>query len=305
MLKKHIAGVLLFAALFTLPQNSFAGPITFVTALPVAKGQGVFRAQSNSALSNSSTSLISSVVFAYGATEKLSLFANLPNVYGSQQSQLGGKSVTRNHIAAGDLLLYARYQLVHKNWFGKTFRITPIVGTYLPTGSYLAEDQYGRLPNSLQTGSGTASPYVATALTAETLKYEYNADITYRYNPGTKSYRLGNEMRTDLSFQRRLLPWRLGDGVPNFLYFILETNYLQDGISHLGGTKLNGTGGSQWLLDPGLNFAAERWQMGAVAQIEIHQTAYLVQAPSRTVGAVGFFQYYFGLPSIGHMRFHR
>lgn len=284
----------LLAAALLLAPSVLAGPITFVTALPVAQDQGVFRAQLNGTYGGGATLDTLSSVFAWGATDRISLFANVPTFFGSLQPP----PAPRSFAGPADSLLYARYQLVRKNWLTRTFRIAPIAGFFAPTGSANASDRFGRLPQSLQTGSGALSPYLATALTWENLTYEYNADVSYRFNPSGAGYRPGNEFRADFSFQRRLLPWSLGRGVPSFLYFIAESNFYDDAPLRLNSSPLPQTGGRRWYLDPGLNFAAERWQVGAVAQIPLLQNLTGIPHPPHTIGVVAFFQLYFGMPSL-------
>ena len=94
-----------------------------------------------------------------GVTPDLALFGVMPVAYKKLKlNPPGGARVTRKDSGLGDIRAFARYTAYKKNMPGKTFRIAPFAGVELPTGSNTGTDALGRLPPSVQLGSGSWDP---------------------------------------------------------------------------------------------------------------------------------------------------
>ncbi len=142
------------------PVHAPAAPITFSTALPVGEGKIINREQlvftrsgddpTNTGLDVDVNSLIS--VLAYGASEKLALFAALPYLR-KELRQSGG--VRRSSEGIGDLTIFGRYTLFQRDGIGRTLRLGAIAGIKAPTGDDDESDALGRLPIPLQSGTGS------------------------------------------------------------------------------------------------------------------------------------------------------
>jgi len=303
------AGII--GVLLAVGGTAISAPITFITALPVAQDQLVVRSYQEgkfgSTDSENSYYLLFPQTFAYGPTGSLALFATVGLVDNYLVQPEATHRVTRNSSGFGDSLFFARYTLIHIDWppdpvepnGGATLRFTPLAGAYLPTGRYNIADAYGRLPLSMQTGSGSVDPYWGAAAGYQTADYELDWDATYRYNTAASSgFRLGNEARTDLSFQYRVWPWRLPAGVSDYLLLVMETNLIWDGISRIAGAPNLNTGGFTWFIDFGTYYATPQGTFGGVVQIPVVQSLNGVGQIPVHLRVQLYFERYFGLPSL-------
>lgn len=300
--KKLSVGMTLFALLW-VPQGAQAGPITFNTALPVAKGTGIFRTQYVLfRASGDSTSQDRSVtvqafpsVLAVGPTSRLTLFTIFPLQHNSIRLNMPVGRVTRSLGGVGDttfLVRYTAYQLDRK---GVTVRFAPFGGVKAPTGKSNESDRFGLLPKPLQLGSGSWDVLGGGTLTWQTFNWEFDADAGYRKNTEADSFRFGNEYFSDASFQYRALPRKLGAGVPQFLYAVLESNLIHQARNQMGGIPDVNSGGTQWFVDPGLQFVTSRYAVEAIVQIPASQRLHGTALRSDYQVTMGF-HFNFSLP---------
>ena len=78
-------------------------------------------------------------------------------------------------------------------------------------------------------------------------------------------------IKTDISFQYRLWPSRLGRGVPAFLYGVMEANLIYTGKDRTGGTADPDSGGTVVFLSPGLQYVTRKWIVEAGMQLPVIQ----------------------------------
>lgn len=105
-----------------------AAPITFNTALPVAKNEFIFRQQfiinqsghdpGESDRNRTAWSAVS--VLGYGVSNKLALFGVLPYVNKSLDITVSNKNFNRHNDGLGDVSLLGRYTAYQKDWPGQT-----------------------------------------------------------------------------------------------------------------------------------------------------------------------------------------
>jgi len=275
----------LVAAATATPGTSHAASQTFNTALPVAQGSLVLRAQflylkatddnasDEPGPAERNLDVFGSVaVLGYGVRSDLALFGVLP--YLDKQLDLtmpGGQRVTRSTRGIGDAQVFARYTLLQKDRRGSTFRLAPFLGIKLPTGDDDDSDGLGRLPQPLQSGSGSWDPFGGVIASYQTLDYQLDAQISYRANTEANGFEFGDESRLDASLQYRLLPRELGAGVPGFLYGVIEANLLHQAKSRLAGASDPDSGGTTLYLAPGLQYVTRRWVLEAIVQIPVVQ----------------------------------
>ena len=137
-------------------------PITFNTALPVAKGEFVFREQfvvgqsgnDPSGADRDRTVLAAISVLGYGVSGKLALFGVMPYVDKELDVTVAGMRQNRSASGLGDFSFFGRYTVYQNDQPGRTFRVAPFVGVKAPTGKDAETDALGRLPPSVQPGSG-------------------------------------------------------------------------------------------------------------------------------------------------------
>jgi len=266
----------LVAGLIGLAAPAQAGPITFSSALPVSDGMSILRSQATLERKSGDTTsagrvlnvTATPVVLAYGATPKLALFGVLPYVDKHLDATMDGARTRRDAQGIGDALFFGRYTGYQVDRPGDTFRIAPFAGLKTPTGSHSQRDASGLVPRILQPGTGSWDPFLGVALTRQTLDWEFDVAAKYRFNTGASGFTFGDEARFDTSFQYRVFPHTLeSDGVPAFVYAVLESNLIWNGKNRsLGITDAN-SGGLTWNLAPGLQYVTSRFVLETAIQI--------------------------------------
>ncbi|HEB78727.1 MAG TPA: transporter, partial [Methylothermaceae bacterium] len=202
-----------------------AAPVTFNTALPVAQGEFIFRQQfvvrratkDPGPAERKAEGWSSLSVLGYGVTSRWAVFGVLP-VVGEKSLALDTPAGRRHRSAAGvgDLLLFSRYTVFQYDRPGRTLRIAPFFGVEAPTGVDDVTDGQGRLPPTLQPGSGSWDGVGGIVLTHQTLGYEIDAQLSYRLNTAANDFKAGDRVHLDATWQYRLWPRQLGGGVPGF-----------------------------------------------------------------------------------------
>lgn len=273
-------GFVLLACGLGVPAGAHAAPITFNTALPVAEDQFIFREQflySKASDDPSATDRNLEVfgglsVLGYGVTSDLALFGILPYLDKTLGvTAPGGQRISRDTKGIGDTQLFARYTVFQRDLPGRSFRIAPFLGVELPTGDDDDSDSFGRLPWPLQTGSGSVDPFGGVIATYQTLDYEVDAQISYKANTEANNFEFGNEFRLDASLQYRLWPRELGEGVPAFLYGVIETNLVHRDKNEINGLDDPNSGGTMLFLSPGLQYVTKRWVIEGIVQLPVVQ----------------------------------
>ncbi len=252
-----------------------AGPITFLTALPVAKSQAVVRAQylfirasgDPTPADQDLTVSVFPVAVAVGVTSKLALFGVVPVVSKSVVVNMPGGRRTLDAAGLGDVVLFARYTVKAIDLTESTFRIAPFGGVKLPTGSDDKPGPSGVLPRPLQPGSGSWDGLGGLAVTWQTKQWEFDADAAYKKNTDADGFRFGDEASVDASFQYRVWPRQLGAGVPAFLYAVAETNLVSQRRSEIAEVRDPNSGGTRWDVDLGLQFVRESYMLEGIVQI--------------------------------------
>ncbi len=273
-----IAGALVLL-IWAPARPALAAPITFITALPVPEGEGIFRLQLKYLRSTDDPDpsdrelgvLAVPLVVAYGVTQRLALFGIVPVVDKSLDvtTPLGRR--TRSVSGVADTTLLARYTLFQRDRPGQTTRFAPFVGVEAATGDDDESDDLGRLPQPLQLGSGSWDFSVGATATWQTLSREVDASFSYKLNGEANDFELGDEARLDLSYQHRVWPRELGDGVPSFLYGVLESNLIWQDRHAASGSEDPNSGGTTWFLAPGIQYVSKRLVIEAAVQIPVVQ----------------------------------
>ena len=262
-----------------MAEQARAAPQTFNTALPVAKGEFVFREQivldqsgddpSGADRDRTAWALVS--VLGYGATPELALFGVVPYVDKTLKLTDAGMRLKRSARGLGDLSLLGRYRVYRRDWPGRTIRVAPFFGLELPTGEDNERDGLGRLPSSVQPGSGSWDPFGGVVVTYQTLDFQIDAQASYKVNTEANDFEFGNVARLDGSLQYRLWPRELGSGVPGFLYGVLEINLIHQDKNRTGGSDDLNSGGLSLFVLPGLQYVTKRWILEAGLQIPVLQ----------------------------------
>ncbi len=259
--------------------SAWGAPVTFNTALPVGGGEFVARGMVVVSQSgedpgatdrdHSATSLVT--VLGYGLTHKLALFGVLPYVDKGLDFTEAGSRISRSASGLGDASVFARYTLVQHDQPGRTFRIAPFAGVKAPTGDDDNRDMIGRLPPSVQSGSGAWDVFGGIVATYQTFALQTDGQVSYRVKNKANGFDPGDELRLDGSLQYRLWPRQLGDGVPSFLYGVLEINLVRRERNEVNGNEDANSGGTTVFLSPGLQYVTKRWIVEGVVQLPVVQ----------------------------------
>ncbi|MDX8378341.1 MAG: hypothetical protein R8L53_10005 [Mariprofundales bacterium] len=253
-----------------------AGPIGFNSALPLSEGVGIVRSQvmmvrktgDSTSMNRKATATIIPLVMAYGVSPQLALFGVLPYVKKRLDITVGGMRINRQSIGIGDGKLFARYTIYQSDQHGDTLRIAPFAGLKVPSGQYQQSDSVGVLARPLQVGSGSWDPFAGLAVTRQTLAWEFDGAISYRYNSQASGFTFGDEARLDTSFQYRIIPSTLANsGMPAFVYAVLESGVIWNGKNNIAGVSDGNSGGVIWNIAPGLQYVTRRFVLETVLQI--------------------------------------
>jgi hypothetical protein len=259
--------------------EAVSAPITFNTALPVAKGEFISRTQliasqsgdDPSGADRDRTSRTVAQVLGYGISPKLAVFGVLPFVDNELKVTSGGQRVTRSASGVGDLTVFGRYTVIQRDQPGRTFRFAPFFGVKAPTGEDDATDALGRLPPSVQVGSGSWDRFVGVVATYQTLRYQVDSQFSYRANNEANNFEAGDVARVDASLQYRLRPRTLTGGVPAFLYGVLEVNLIDRDKNQVGGVEDPNSGGTMLFIAPGIQYVTKRWIVEGAVQFPVSQ----------------------------------
>ncbi|MFQ5773755.1 MAG: transporter [Kiloniellaceae bacterium] len=283
---KSRRGLLCRAAAVALPAflgwagTARAAPETFNTALPVAKGEFVFREQflykrasDDPSPADREVDVLGGIsVLGYGVTGDLAVFGVLPYLDKDLDvTTPTGQRVTRSTSGIGDARLFGRYTVHKDNFPGGSFRVAPFAGLEFPTGDDDDDDSLGELPATLQLGSGSWDPFAGVVATYQRLDYQLDAQASYKVNTEANGFEFGDEARLDASLQYRLWPRELSGGVPGFLYGVVETNLIHQGKNEIDGAADPDSGGTTLFVAPGLQYVTRRWILEAIVQIPAFQ----------------------------------
>ncbi|NIA02723.1 MAG: transporter, partial [Planctomycetia bacterium] len=272
--------IYLLLGIFLWGSASYAAPITFNTALPVAKGEFLFREQliinqsgdDPSTRERDRTVKIAASVLAYGINSDLAVFGILPYLDKKLKLTMGAERVSRSASGFGDMTIFARYTVYKQNKPGQNFRVAPFAGIKMPTGEDDEHDNLGRLPPSVQLGSGSWDPLIGVVTTFQTLKYQLDGQISYQAKNEANRFEAGDVTRLDGSLQYRLLPKSLsGGGTPGFLYGVIEANWIHQQENRINGVSDRNSNGTRLFLSPGIQYVTRRWITEAAIQIPVSQ----------------------------------
>ncbi len=280
MKQKYFAqGSLIVTLLLFGIHELIAAPITFNTALPVARDEKLVRVQTKLLRSTDDPSRADRnltvwavpLVAVYGVTEKLALFGILPFLDKKMKVNTALGRLKRGNSGSGDLTTMARYTLWKKDAPGKTIRLAPFAALKMPTGQDGATDSAGTLPQPLQLGSGSWDYSLGLVLTRQSLARQIDASFSYTFKTKANAFEFGDTGRLDISYQHRLWPRELGSGVPGFVYAVLESNLIWQDNNTFQEIEDNNSGGVTWFIAPGIQYVTRRTVLECAVQIPVVQ----------------------------------
>jgi len=255
-----------------------AAPIGFNTALPLSKGEWLWRLLFVTGRSGvpgmeggHARKLGVVNVLGYGVHPRLALFAALPLADARLVSAAG-----RNRSAAGigDLTLFARWTVFAQDMPGRTWRIAPFFGVTLATGDHHRADAQGPLPRFLQPGRGRTDPFFGVVVTH--MGVDGGFDIEWRQDlRGTSAgIDAGDGWRLNGSWQQRLAVV----GAPTaalhgFVYGLVELGYEHRSADRMQADRDILVPARQTaVVRPGLQFAARRFILEGAIEVPFART---------------------------------
>ena len=259
--------------------SAWSAPITFNTALPVAQNEFLVREQfivnrasdDPASLNRDRTAKVAVSVLGYGVNSKLALFGLLSYRDNELKLRVAGQRISRSASGFGDLTVFGRYTVVQRDQPGRNFRIAPFAGVKAPTGDDNKRDAMGKLPSSVQVGSGSWDTLFGVVSTYQTLDYQIDSQISYLVNTEANNFEAGDVARLDGSLQYRLLPETLSDGVAAFVYGVIEANLVYQQKNRVSGKSDKDSGGTRLFLTPGIQYVTRRWIGEAAVQVPVAQ----------------------------------
>ncbi|MBV1928153.1 MAG: transporter [Gammaproteobacteria bacterium] len=259
----------LFGATFQLS----AAPITFNSALPVSKGEGVVRVQAKylsatddpGPMNRELTVKALPIVGVWGVTSRWTIFGIVPLLDKTMELDMPSGRSKRSVNGLGDVTTMVRYTAYSKDEPGRTVRIAPFASLEMPTGKDDGQDRFARLPGSLQLGSGAWNPLIGVVATAQSLEKEWAVSASYKFNNEANNFERGDEARLDLSYHRRVWIGGPTDGLPHFFYARVESNGVWQGKNRNNGQKDPNSGGTTLYLAPTLQYVTQR----AIAELAL------------------------------------
>ncbi len=275
----RVAGTAVLSAFLFAVTGALAGPITSSSALPVDTGGLIIRGQGKlirasddpSPMDRDLTVWAAPTVVVYGVNQKFAVFSIFPYVHKSLELNTPAGRLTRGDAGIGDFRFLFRYTVRQWDRPQETLRLAPFVGLEVPSGNDDTVDSLGPLPAPLQLGSGSWDPIIGTVFSWQTLPWQLDASATYKINTEANDFEFGNEARLDFSFQYRLLPRKLGDGSPSFLYGVIESTLEWRDRNESFGTSEPDSRGTTWYIAPGIQYVTKQMVFEAAVQIPVLQ----------------------------------
>lgn len=285
MVSKRLEGayglllIFLFLTLFLIPKS--LASINTDSAITPAKGQTVIRSlvrfQTKSGDRTGENRKMFIVenrnIGVYGLQDGTTLFTTIPFLYKELEvNNASGGPSERRDAGLGDIRVFLKQRLWRKDRLGKTDRFALLGGLKFPTGDTDEKDGLGKLPKSLQLGSGSWDPFVGPVFTHQEHRYEFSQDLVYQFNTTKGTFSFGDELSHNSGFWFRFWPWVLPEaGVPSQLQLVLEFNGVWNQKNKLDGDKMGKEGGYTLYLSPGLQWVGSWWILEGSIQFPILQ----------------------------------
>ncbi len=277
-MKRTVAVAATLAAL--APATAFAQGINTNVALPVAKGEGIWRSQVRYVQATDDPTpwdrevraILTPQTLALGFTPRLTAFATLPVLAPRSRNEAGRSA--QHDAALGDLRLLGRYTFFADDYAPlATRRVAVLGGVKFPTG----DNDFG---------TPSFDPVLGAVGTWAHDRHEIDLDALYKIGTERHDFETGDTLRYDLAYRYRLWPRRFGGRLLQ-VNGLLELNGTWQARSRDEGNRLSDTGGSVLLLSPGFQIISVRWIVEASVQIPVHQDLNGSQVKTDVIAVLG------------------
>ena len=259
----------------------YGAPINSNTVFSPHRGESILRVQGRFFEATGDSSPMDrklqvggvTAVYVYGFTERITGTVVVPYLDKSMRlTTSSGQRVTRDTNGLADMRTLLKYRVYTKDTPNLTHRLGLFGGLEWPTGDDNDKDSLGTLPQPLQLGSGSWDPILGVVWTTQKLGWELDADLGYKVNTKANDFEFGDQIFSNISYQHRLFPRELPEeGVPSFIYGVIELNASYAAKNKVGGVDDDDSGGFALYLSPGVQWASTSWIVEAGIQIPIVQ----------------------------------
>ncbi len=254
-----------------------AAPISFNTALPVAKDaflnreQFVFRRFKNDNSSLDRELRVNGVisVLGIGVTTKWALFGAVPYFDKKLNLIINDQPLTRSNNNIGDIKVFGRYTFLQRDEPSKTLRLAGFAGVKAPTGDNTKIDEFGLLPVPLQSGTGSWDYFAGLVTTYQKLDYQIDAQLSGDYKGQANNFSIGDEYRADVSLQYRISP--LKNDTHHFIYAVIEANLIYQDSNEFLNINDRNSGGTILFITPGIQYVTVKYILEAAIQLPVLQ----------------------------------
>ncbi len=281
--------------------TSGAGPIATISATTLEKGQSVAgvvvefisldplpldKLGGHPHPHNLDGIYSTSLVFAYGITNDLTLSLRLPfirrtNIFDHHEGDLGDAA------GVGDLSVLGQYRFFSNR--ASQMEAALLFGAKLPTGDTSVSAANGeRFEAEFQPGSGSVDYFLGLAFTKRFGAWSFDTNVLYQFtNEGVQDTNLGDRFLYNAAVSYRMYGFtgasgRMNAGLPEPMYhggprakhhheeapppsrgpaldLVLEVNGEWHDHQNVGGVKDPNSGGTTVYLSPGLRLSMDRW----------------------------------------------
>jgi len=281
MLYNYPKNLTLAICFLVVPASIVGAPINVDSALTVAKGLSIFRAQIRFTrksgdpspsdriveVTKLSTLLLHGITARFIVIESLPLFSKKLTLTPQPQ----GERIVRESAGFGDLTVLGKYRFFTRDKPGQTTRASVVAGLKFPTGRSDKKDIIGLIPPPIQSGTGSWDfPFgllFSSASTQRELDIVFRAKINRTNDAG---FKFGNIFLHDLAYQHRISTHKDAkkpQSVPSFLYAVIEANGKLAQKNKNNDVVDDNTGGYLLFISPGILYVSTRFALEASIQI--------------------------------------
>jgi hypothetical protein len=192
----------------------------------------------------------------YAPARRLSVGAVVPVVRRTAESPAGAET---RRSGIGDVRLDAKYRFYRALGAWRDRQASVRFGVELPTGEGVGPAGLDGLPLAMgaavQTGSDSVDLFGALSYQQSRGRFVQAASLGYQRAGEGNHYRFGDEVRLDLDAEAIVLPLRYTTP-GNELFALLEASAVHRGADTFHGREVPGTGRTEVLLAPGLEYVA-------------------------------------------------
>lgn len=295
---KKLFTLLVVLVCFFSHQTVHGVAILTFSAVPVAKGTSDWvdrfvyvKASDDPSLSDLDFELKGNVqVFFYGVTSKLYVAGIFPYFDKRLEFTVPEGRFQRGDSGLADTTYIASYEILRRDYPGKTFRGRVYAGFEAPTGDDDESDRFGVLPQPLQLGSGSWDGVFSNYYSLQAIRWEISQEFVYKINTEANDFEFGDVFSHNSALSWMIYPVSLNrfDEMIYDVMFVLELNGVWSDRSESLGAEIADSGGYSLFISPGLQLRTNEIFVEAIVQLPIIQDLNGTQLETDYIVTAGF-----------------